>query len=470
MKKRRPNILRIALILLIIAVCIVTGILFFNPSVRFITGNHVLEKGESYKAEDFILKSNGEVTPEAEYLDTEEVGRHHFRYKVKKGLFEKEAVFFYEVLDTTPPVIEIINETVFKDYEEPYTEEEMSENIIINEGILAFETDYDADLAGTYTVKVKAIDDYGNESEASYKAVVKDNEAPYVFKTGNGAKILRGSSFNISDIVSYGDNADPKPALTYEGEVNTSSLGRYPLHARLTDASGNKTEWDLTVEVVSKLPEDEPDDYYYPYEEFLKDYKGAGRSYGIDVSSWQGDIDFDAVKEAGCEFVIMRIGYSHKGEFTIDKKFEQNMQRAKEARLPVGIYLFCYDNSEEYLLKSMDQMFSVLGDTELELPVIFDWENFSNYHDYELSFQELNHLYDVFKEEVERRGYESMLYGSKHYLQTVWSHKDTRRVWLAHYVSESNYEDPYEVWQVSDSGRIEGIDGNVDLDIIFMQQ
>ena len=121
MKKRRPNILRIALILLIIAVCIVTGILFFNPSVRFITGNHVLEKGESYKAEDFILKSNGEVTPEAEYLDTEEVGRHHFRYKVKKGLFEKEAVFFYEVLDTTPPVIEIINETVFKDYEEPYT-------------------------------------------------------------------------------------------------------------------------------------------------------------------------------------------------------------------------------------------------------------------------------------------------------------------------------------------------------------
>ena len=97
----------------------------------------------------------------------------------------------------------------------------------------------------------------------------------------------------------------------------------------------------------------------------------------------------------------------------LDEKFHEYLEGAQKAGLPIGIYLFVYDNTEDELRSSLDQMFAELGDTRLDLPIAFDWENFMNYQDYEISFQKLNHLYDIFETEVERRGYESMLYGSK---------------------------------------------------------
>ena len=76
-------------------------------------------------------------------------------------------------------------------------------------------------------------------------------------------------------------------------------------------------------------------------------------------------------------------------------------------------------------------------------------------------------MYDIFETEVLRRGYESMLYGSKTYLETVWTHTDTRSVWLAQYYSRATYSGSYMIWQCSGSGRIDGIKGDVDLDILY---
>ena len=107
---------------------------------------------------------------------------------------------------------------------------------------------------------------------------------------------------------------------------------------------------------------------------------------------------------------------------------------------------------------------------KLELPVVFDWETFGRFQNYEMSFHDLNHLYDVFEEEVTKRGYESMLYGSKFYLDVVWKDTDIRPIWLAHYTSWSSFEDPYIFWQVSDHGQIDGIDGHCDFNIMFLNQ
>ena len=79
-------------------------------------------------------------------------------------------------------------------------------------------------------------------------------------------------------------------------------------------------------------------------------------------------------------------------------------------------------------------------------------------------------LYDFFQDEVHRHGYECMLYGSQHYLDTVWAHTDTRPIWLAQYNDYVTYEGQYEIWQLSDSGRIDGIDGNVDLNLLYLRQ
>ena len=106
----------------------------------------------------------------------------------------------------------------------------------------------------------------------------------------------------------------------------------------------------------------------------------------------------------------------------------------------------------------------------VQLPIVFDWENFFNYHEYEISFQDLNHLYDVFEKEVNERGYESMLYGSAYYLNRIWTHKDSRPVWLAQYSSWPTYKHPYILWQLADNGKLDGVSENVDLDVLFIQE
>ena len=113
-------------------------------------------------------------------------------------------------------------------------------------------------------------------------------------------------------------------------------------------------------------------------------------------------------------------------------------------------------------------LFEQLKDVELELPIVFDWENFGKFQNYEMSFRDLNKLYDVFEKEVTSRGYKSMLYGSSYYLRTLWKHLDTRPVWLAVYADWPTYQYPYEFWQVSDHGTIDGIDGYVDFNIQFV--
>ncbi|MBR4164483.1 MAG: hypothetical protein IKR11_13245 [Solobacterium sp.] len=448
--------------------CILFGILFFmRPSVTFIEGKQVLEKGTEYKAEDFVAEADGTVIPEKEMLPTEEVGEFTFHYVVKKWLFQKDCVFSYTVRDTTPPHIEIKEKTIYKDPEESYTVEEMQKNVSTDEGTVSFDTNYNPALSGSYFVNVHAKDDYCNASDDSYEVIVRDLEEPFIFVTGDGAEILKGEEFNVMEIVSYGDNADPEPDLTIEGEVDTENTGFYPLHATLTDASGNRTEWDFTVEVVDAVAQSGYSMYSYPFHKFKEDHAGENRKYGIDISAWQEEIDFHAVKEAGCEFAMIRIGYSHNGEMKTDKYFRQNIEGAKKEGLPVGIYMFVYDNTEEELLSSMEMMFDELGDEELDLPIVFDWENFENYQDYMLSFQQLNQMYDLFEQEVTKRGYECMLYGSKYYLENIWAHTDTRPVWLAHYTSQTNYGGPYQIWQCTASGTIDGINGNVDLDILY---
>lgn len=467
-KKKNRKIVWIALSLLILS-----GVLlyrFFMPYVDLGEKKIILEKGESYRFDDFVVSSNGEIIEESEYLDTEKTGIHEYSYQVKKAFFAKEYTLSYEVIDTTPPDLKVISETVSFEPGHEYTIEDVLKNISYDEGEIAFETDLNPSFPGNYTVRVFASDEAGNTAAVSYVLIIEDREAPFVFDDGDGKKILKGSSFDIRDLISYGDNADPNPLLEVEGKVNTSRIGTYPLRVTLSDSSGNRTEWQMHVKVVAKedpyeYEEDEP----YLFSDMKEDLKGENRKYGVDVSEWQGDIDFEKLKKAGCEFVIMRIGFSRNGTLHIDKSFHDNLSGAKSVGLPVGIYYYSNDRSKEDVVSVFRQISAELGDQSLELPIVFDWENFSYYQEYGLSFRDLNELYDVFEKEALQRGMTPMLYGSKYYLEHVFSDLDSRNVWLAHYVDESSYAHPYRFWQVCAWGRIDGIEENVDFDVMFAE-
>ncbi len=332
----------------------------------------------------------------------------------------------------------------------------------------ALETDSIGEKEIVYTVTKPILGGVLKPSgEYTMRYTVVDTTAPMVLRKGDGTVLERGTEFDLNTVIAYGDNADPEPAVEVDGEVDMNKNGSYPLHVTLTDASGNKADWDLTVEVTDSVPEYEDDRERTSFADFAKAYGGEGKAIGIDVSEWQRDIDFEAVKKAGCEFVIIRIGYNLEGEFTFDSKFENNFKAAKAAGLKVGLYMFSYDNSAETLKAAADTIIRNLDGAKLDLPIAFDWEDFAAFQTYKMTFYDLNKLYDVFAKEMNTAGYDTMLYSSLIYLEDIWTETDTRPIWLAQYAEKTDYKGPYMMWQASDTGRIDGIDGDVDMDIMY---
>ena len=320
----------------------------------------------------------------------------------------------------------------------------------------------------TYTVSqpvLRGLFTPSKDFTLSYTVI--DSIPPLQLWSGNGTVLENGAKFDIKEIIAYGDNADPAPQVKVDGEVDMSKNGEYPLRVTVTDSSGNSTGWDLTVEVADTLPSYEDDTPRTEFGDFIKEYKGDGRSFGIDVSEWQDDVDYEAVEKAGCEFVIIRMGWSEDGKVTPDSRFENNLKKAKAAGLKTGVYLYSYDNTEDGVRASAAWVAEKLGGETLDFPVAFDWEDFGSFQSYSMSFADLNRLYDVFAEELSKSGYDCMLYGSKLRLEKVWDDTDIRPVWLAHYTDKTDYEGPYMLWQASCTGNIDGIGGDVDMDILY---
>jgi len=403
-KKQRGPLKALLILILILAAAIAGTTAYFyktaydSLSVTFTEDAPVLEFGENNSSMSYVKESDGEVSPDKDFMDAESVGNKKITYTVTK------------------PVLG---------------------------GLLKPSKDF------------------------SLAYTVRDSIPPLKIWSPGTAVVERGTEFDINELIAYGDNADPIPLISVDGEVNMDKNGKYPLHIKVTDSSGNATEWDLDVEVADSLPSYQDTSERTKFSDFRSAYKGKGRSFGIDVSAWQDDIDFKSVKKAGCEFVIIRIGYTSDGDIHIDKTFYNNLQRAKAAGLKIGVYLYSTDRTEELVRSSADWIIKTLAGANLDLPVAFDWEDFGNFQDYEMSFYELNKLYDAFADEISQAGYGCMLYGSKNYLEQIWDKTDVRPVWLAHYTEKTDYKGPYMLWQASCTGRISGISGDVDMDILY---
>lgn len=324
------------------------------------------------------------------------------------------------------------------------------------------------DTSRTGTLEQTVEFTYNGESYSqTIRYQVKDTTPPLLLNGGYGTVIQTGKSFDLNKCVGFADNYDKKPRLTYTGTVDTSQPGKYPITATVTDSAGNQTSWDLTVTVADKLPTYTDDKPRLAFSDFADAYGGANKRLGIDVSKWQGTIDFEAVRDAGCEFVIMRMGHSRSG-IEMDEYYRANMQAAKAAGLDVGVYFYTTANSEQAVRKEAQWIARNLDGAKLDFPVVFDWESFSNFQKYSMSIHDLNQLFEIFAEEMQEQGYSAMLYGSKNYLNNFWYPQKKHPVWLAHYTDQTDYAGDYAIWQMSCRGRIPGIAGDVDLDIQYM--
>ena len=325
------------------------------------------------------------------------------------------------------------------------------------------------DTDGLGEKKAKVLFEYeGNEYEKEVSYTVVDTTPPLILNSGWNPYAKVGEPFDIDKIIGYVDNYDRAPAVTYEGEVDTSEVGRSTLDVTVTDSSGNSTRFDVTVLVLNEIPRPEDNNPRVAYSDFIDTYSYLGDvSFGIDVSAWQTDVDYDAVKDAGCEFVLMRMGYYYRGEPEMDDYYEQNMKNATAAGLDVGVYFYSADNTEEGAREHARWVIDQLDGRELDYPIAFDWEEWATFQEYGMNIHDLNNVFEAFCDECEKHGYSAMLYSSKNFLNNFWENSGDHPVWLAHYVDETDYEGAYALWQASAYGRIPGIAGDVDMNIRF---
>jgi len=328
----------------------------------------------------------------------------------------------------------------------------------------------DTSEIGTFDVEVPYLYN-GAEFSHTLQYRVADTTEPHIFNYGEDSWHKAGTDFDLNDYVGFGDNYDRHPVLTYEGEVDPNTVGAYPLAATVTDSSGNSVSWNITVNVTENIPKPADTIPRVDYSDFISRYQGENVRFGIDVSAWQADIDYNAVRDAGCSFVIIRAG-TYYNKIKPDDYFAQNLKNAAAAGLDVGVYIYTTDRSEEDAREHARWIAEQLDGQKLDLPIVFDWESFSGFQQYGISIRDLNDVYAAFADEVSELGYTPMLYGSKNVLETIWSEKSKQLapVWLAHYTNQTSYTGEYAIWQASAYGRIPGIEGDVDMDIQYLTQ
>lgn len=182
---------------------------------------------------------------------------------------------------------------------------------------------------------------------------------------------------------------------------------------------------------------------------------------GIDVSKWNGDIDWSKVKKAGVEFVLISCGTSQS---SIDS-FEKNYKGAKNNGIMVGVYRYSYAKTEESAVKEAQSLLNNIKGKQLEFPIVIDIEDSSLT---KLSKQEKTDIVKAFCEEIENAGYYAMYYCNLNWLNSHLYKDQLSKydLWLAQWnVTEPSVE--CGIWQMYDNGEIDGISGNVDMNMSF---
>ncbi len=198
---------------------------------------------------------------------------------------------------------------------------------------------------------------------------------------------------------------------------------------------------------------------------------GNDHKAGIDVSSWQGDIDWDKVRESGIEFVIVRAGYrgSVTGAIVKDKNFDANVSGALSAGLSVGVYFVTQAVNEAEAVEEASAVMEMCEGYNLTLPIYLDVEGSNGGRGDQIDVETRTLVCEAFCKTLENAGVQGGVYACRYWLNNNIdvSRLDRFNIWLAEYRSTPLYGGYYSMWQYTSRGRIDGIEGNVDFDILY---
>lgn len=192
-----------------------------------------------------------------------------------------------------------------------------------------------------------------------------------------------------------------------------------------------------------------------------------GEFKGIDISSWQGDINFEKVSQSGIDFIMIRCAFRsiETNEIKLDNNFIYNIKEAMKYEIPVGVYFYSTAISKEEALEEASYVINLVDEYDIVMPIVYDFEIFNQYRATGVNAEQINENALAFMDYVEEHGYQSMLYTNLHAMEYYWNYDNfiKRKIWFAQYIENEDYAKDYFMWQYSSRGRIDGIIGNVDL-------
>ena len=326
----------------------------------------------------------------------------------------------------------------------------------------------DSKKIGKKHIKFNFINDDKIKVSYEFDVEVIDTVKPLIWLS-DSYSVKVGSDIDLAKSILCGDNYDSKPNCYIEGEYDLNTEGTYDLVYKAIDKSGNEESQAFKLNVYKpNLNQVKKEDIHTNFDEVVANYKTETNKIGIDISSHQGDIDFEALKNAGVEFVMIRVGYKKgtDGEYVLDTKFKDNIEGANKYGIKAGIYFYSYADSIKMAREDAKWVLKQIKNYKIDLPIVFDWEEWRYFNEFNLSFYELNNLAQEFIKIVEAKGYKGMIYSSKKYLEYIWD-SSKYDVWLAQYNKSVTYDGKYSIWQICDDGLVDGIKKAVDIDIMY---
>ncbi|MBQ8860585.1 MAG: glycoside hydrolase family 25 protein [Ruminococcus sp.] len=232
----------------------------------------------------------------------------------------------------------------------------------------------------------------------------------------------------------------------------------------------------IEIEAVEGFPKNT-----YNNDNFILDENGLMTYYldenvascmGVDLSEYQGEVDFDALKSQGFEYVILRIGgryYGEEGKMYEDTKFFDYYKAATKAGLKVGAYFFSQAKNEIEGIEEANHVLSILGNVKLDYPIAFDWEHIEgdDARTDDVSGADLTAAALAFCNTIDEHGYSSIIYSNTYLMYYMYDLSQLKEIdfWIADYENKPSMYYNFTMWQYNIEGQVEGINGNVDLNI-----
>ncbi len=184
----------------------------------------------------------------------------------------------------------------------------------------------------------------------------------------------------------------------------------------------------------------------------------------VDVSTWQGNIDWKKVKKAGYSHAILRAGFGREAS-QADNQFERNYKNAKAAGVKIGVYWYSYAVDRADAIKEAEACLSVLRGKTLDMPVFFDMEeSFMTKY----TKATLTGMAKAFCDTVIKGGFDSGVYSNLNWFTNYLDYPELKAlypIWLAQWSSAPQLD--CDIWQYTSEGTVDGIDGSVDMNIIY---